>query len=1131
MSEIGRSVRPIGWQAITSGTYAYSSDLTPEGLLQGRVLRSPHPHARIVSIDTTQAKAMPGVRAIVTGADFPAGVFYPNEGSQDREPIAQERVRFIGQEVAAIAAETIEQADAALAAIEVIYEILPAPFTLDEASAANAPELHKRPTNDANVARNYKRLWGDIAAARKAGPLSVDGVYWYPQQSHVCMESNNTLAQWDEDGKRLHVWTGTSAPQLMVEELAVLLGIEEHAIICHEAGVGGSFGSKSRISEQEVVAAILAKVAKAPVLVSLTRREEFATTKTRHGFRSSLRIHADEQGHMHGIEGKIAVDNGAFVHSGYSVTGAALKGLGTMYRLSGFDLDAQLIDTSKQPGGQFRGYGSTQAMYALECLIDDLAGELKIDPIDLRKRNANLPYTTAATGSQIQSARLAECLDAVRVAIDWDNKKTHPRPGRGVGVACGLHSSGSYGPEGSNRADNAIDIFPDGRVLVRFGGADTGTGQKTILAQIAAEELGLKAEDVEVLTIESDKTPFDLGAWSSRGTYYSGNAGRKTAQAVAERLKALAARHLGNGVIHLEGGNAVYDGRTVSFGDLAREAPESKDGVLTTELSFVEGAVHRADANFYGNLSGTYSFAAHAAEIDVDRRTGKLRVVDYVAAHDVGKAINPRFVDGQIVGGAVMGMGSALGEEMIYEQGRLVTASFINYAMPRAADLPEIRSIIIEGGDPKGPHGAKGVGELCITPPAPAIANALYDALGIRVADLPITPDKILTALALREGRVRQHFLWRRPNLWWTAFVRWCYPRGLFALLHRWGPVLRRPKAPPSPEADIACPNGLADALTAMQSGASAIGGGTDLLPRIEDHLAAPALLVSTLDVDEMQRVAFADDGSVSIGAAVTLADLADALGGRCAAIEQTIASIANTQIRQMATVAGNLLQEKRCWFYRNDFDCYKRSGPARPCYAVLGDHRFYHAVIDGHRCQAVTPSDLVTSLAALDATVTIAGPAGSRTIDVLSLYTGPGETSLKPDEVIVRVGLPGAALKRRGSFQKLNLWEGDFAVASVAMTAHIDANGQWTDYRMIFGALAPTPWRARMAEGALAGNGPPAIEDLQRALNLELNAAAYPLVGNAWKLDAALGLAEQAFEVLLTTDATEKPGSAAAGN
>ncbi len=1113
MKQVGRSVRPIGWQAITSGTFAYSSDLKPDGLLHGRALRSPHPHARIVSIDVSRAAAMPGVRAVVTGADFPAGVYYPNEGSQDREPIAREFVRFVGQEVAAVAAETVEQADAALAAIDVAYEILPAPFTIDDATAAGAPRMHQRPIKLANVARVYKRLWGDVAATRAAGPVNVTGTYWYPQQTHICMESNNTLARWDKDGTELHVWTGTSAPQLMVDELAEMLNIEKDAIICHEAGVGGSFGSKSRISEQEFLAAVLARAAKAPVLVSLTRREEFATTKTRHGFRSTLSLHADDQGRMHGVEGTIAVDNGAFVHSGYSVTAAGLKGLGTMYRFEGIDIDAQLIDTCKQPGGQFRGYGSTQTMYALECLIDDLAEKLNIDPIDLRRQNANQPFTTSPTGSQFQSVRLTECLDAVRDAIGWDAKKADRRPNRGVGVACGLHSSGSFGPDGSNRADSAIDIFIDGRVLVRFGGADTGTGQKTILAQIVAEELGLAAEEVEVLTIESDRTPFDLGAWSSRGTYYSGNAARRAGRAAADRLRTLAARHLGNGAIHLEAGKAVCDGRSIAIGELVAGAPETKEGVLTTEISFVEDAVHRVDAKFYGNASGTYSFAAHAAEIEVDPRTGKLRVLDYVAAHDVGTAINPRLVEGQIVGGAVMGMGSALGEEMIHEQGRLVTASFINYAMPRAADLPEVRTVIVEGGDPKGPHGAKGVGELCITPPAPAIANALYDALGIRIADLPLTPDKIMNALAARDGRVRRHHLWRRPSQWWTAFVRWCYPRGLFALLHRYGPVAKRAAAAASP-ALIDAPR-VVDAVAALASGATAIGGGTDLLPRMEDRIAAPTSLVSTLDVTDMGGIEFAADGSVSVGAAVTLAELAAALKGRCAVIEEAIASIANAQVRTMATVAGNLLQEKRCWFYRNDFDCYKRSGPARPCYAVLGDHRFYHAAIDGHRCQAVTPSDLATAFAAVDAEVDIAGRDSARTIPITDLYSGPGEARLQASETVVRIRLPASAMQRRGTFQKLNLWEGDFAVVSVAMTAFAGPDRALADPRLVFGALAPVPWRARRTEQWLARRPGATAQELQSVLGEELNVAAHPLSKNGWKLDAAEGLAQHAIEIL----------------
>ena len=1113
MKQVGRRVRPKGWEAITSGTFVYSSDLTPEGLLVGRILRSPYPSARIVSIDVSEARAMPGVHAVITGADLPTDLVYRHEGAGDRYPIARDYVRFIGEEVAAVAAETSALADAAVAAITVVYEEMVAPFTIDEARAENAPALHPRPTEQPNVARKIRRLWGNLSAARENAPVSVSGSYWYPSQSHICMETNNTLARWDEVAERLHLWTGTSAPALVVEELSRLLDLAPDAIICHEIGVGGSFGSKSRISEQEVLAAVLARAARRPVLLSLSRREEFATTKTRHGFRVGLRIDADEQGRMHGLEGNVTVDNGAFVHSGYSVMSAGVKALGTLYQFNAVDVEAQLVDTSKQPGGQFRGYGSSQTIYALESLIDTLAEDLKIDPIDLRKRNANLPFTTTSNGARIQSARLSECLDAVRDAIGWDEKKAVRRPGWGVGVACGIHACGSYGFDGANRADNAIDFFPDGRVRVRFGGCDTGTGQKTILAQIAAEELGLDADKVEVLTTQGDQTPFDLGAWSSRGTYYSGNAGRKTARAAAERLRSLATKELGNGPIELKDGLAICGDRSVPICKLTSEAPEARDGVLVFEESFVEDDVEKPSPEGFGNSSATYSFAAHAAEIFVDRRTGKLRIFDYVAAHDVGTAINPTFVEGQIVGGAVMGIGSALGEEMIHEQGRLVTASFINYAMPRSADLPRVRSIVIEGGDPKAPYGAKGVGELCITPPAPAIANALYDAVGIRISDLPLTPDKILTALAKKEGRQRTYHVWRRPSFWWTAFIRWLYPRGLFALMHRWGP-----SAKPAQSFDtgsLGCARDLYQAVLELRAGATPIGGGIDLLPLRQDGIAPHGRLTSLLEVPEMQGIAFENDGRIVIGGAATLDDVAVALAERCPIITQAIRQIASAQVRAMATVAGNLLQAKRCWFYRNGFNCYKRGGSGRPCYAVLGDHRFYHAVIDGHRCQAVTQSDLATVLIALDSTLTIVGTRGTRTLASSELYTGPGETGLQTDELLVAVTIPAAASSRRGSFRKLGLWEGDFGVASVAMTAEVDQDGLWKDLRIVLGALAPVPWRAAGTEKALKGTKP-TVALVRYALDKELDAAAHPLDRNGWKLDAVAGLAEHATEDIL---------------
>jgi CO/xanthine dehydrogenase Mo-binding subunit/CO/xanthine dehydrogenase FAD-binding subunit len=1108
LSVLGRSVRPLDWERITSGRFGYIGDIVLEGLLVGRILRSPHAHARLVSVDTSRARGMPGVHAIVTASDFPDDARYVHDGARDRAPFAVDVVRFVGQEVAAVAAETVEQAEAALARIDVVYQPLPASFTIDQALEDGAPALHERPTGLRNIALVMARQWGDMAKARAASPASVSGRYWFPPQTHVCMETNATTAQW-RDGK-LHLWTGTQAPYFVAREMAGLLQLEQSDVILHEVGIGGAFGSKSRIGEHEAITAVLAREARRPVRIALTRAEEFAMTKTRHGWRVDLALHADPTGLVRGIESKIAVDNGAYVHSGWSVMSSGPKALGTLYRAEAVSVDARLIDTCKQPGGQFRGYGTTQAVYALESLVDDLAEKLGVDPIELRLRNANLPDTQTLQGARIQTARLAECLDAVRRALDWDTKKKQRRPGRGLGVACGFHSSGTYAFPGSNRNDSVIDLDTDGNALIRFGGADTGTGQRTILTQIVAHNLGLPLERVRIVSIESDQTPYDLGAWGTRGTYYSGHAAIKACEAIVERLTSVATRVLGNQPIRFEDGDAVAETGRVPIGKLVAMHADTADGVLSTEVSYVDETSQLLDDDGRGNFSATYSFAAHAAEVEVDLKTGKLRIVDYAAAHDIGTALNPVMVHGQIAGGVQMGGGAAFGEEMIHEQGRAVNPALINYAMMRAADLPRIRTMLVEGGDPKGPHGAKGVGELCNTPPSPAIANAVYDATGVRIAELPITPDKIVTALEKKAGRRRDHRLWRRPSRWWIALVRWLYPLGLLKLLH--DRQLRHPASTRSPPIKrIDTPTTVEAAVDALKGGGAPLAGGTDLLPSRQQGLVRAGHFASLIEIAEMQGVRQEADGSVAIGAATTLAALAKALP----MLLPTIATIASAQIRAMATVGGNLLQGKRCWFYRNGFNCYKRAGLSAPCYAIAGDHRFHHAVIGGHRCQAVTPSDLAAALIALDAEVTIAGRFGRRRLAMAALYTGPGETQLGPEEVLVDVRIAAPALRRRLCFEKLALWEGDFAIASCALSYRDDGDGSWRELRIVLGGLAPVPWRATAAERALDGKRPTASA-LGQLVSEQLDRTAHPLKRNGWKLAAAAGLAENAAQRLL---------------
>ncbi len=1111
MKHVGARHRPIDWDQRSSGKVVYSGDLALPGMLDCAMLRSPHSHARILSIDTSQAAMMPGVKAVACVTDFAPGARYIHEGERDRAPFADQVVRFIGQEVAAVAADTRAQAQAAIRAIKVVYEPIDAPLNVDESLGGPYQSLHERPTHEPNVSRRVLREWGDFAAGLASSALSVGGKFRTQRQAHVCMETLITIAHWREDEKRLHVWTSTQAPYFIVKEVSQLLGLEKEQVVCHEVGVGGGFGAKSKICDVEAIVGLLSRKCGRPVRMRLVREEEFETTKTRHPFHINLKIHADRDGLLQAIEGDIKVDNGAFNHSGASVMGAGIKGLGMMYRPQGLKVAGALVDTAITPGGQYRGYGTTQTSFALESLVDELAEKLKIDPIELRLRNANQPGDVTLVGARLRTAGLAACLRKARDEIGWISEKASRKPGRGVGVAAAVHTSGSFTEPGSNRSDAAIDVYPDGHVRVRFGGADAGTGQRTIMAQIAADILGVAFERVEVLTMESDRTPFDMGSWSSRGTHFAGHAVRVCATETADRLKAIAAGQIGGSDLRLADGCVVNDaGLSMPLGDAARLSNEAVEGVLSVETSYVDPHMEPADkVTGRGNVSASYNFGVHAAIVEVDRRTGAVKVIDYVAVHDVGQPINPTLVEGQTIGGVAMGIGLALGEELIHEQGKMVNPAYINYAMPRAADLPRIRPYTVGDSDPNGPFGAKAIGECSINPPAATIANAVYDAIGVRIKDLPITPDKILDALAEKESRIRRFPIWNRPSRWWIELVRRFYGMGLLKILHTRNTIAVA-TVDPAPMESVLRPQKLTDAVASLSPDILPLGGGTDLNLQRRMRMIEPRALVAMKTVPELSGITRTPE-YIEVGAATTLAKLQRALGADLPVLSEAIATIANPQVREMATVAGNLAQAKRCWFYRSGFNCYKRAGGLAPCYAIEGDHRFYHAAIDGHRCQATTPSDLATVLTALDAEAMIVGKIDDRIVPMSSFYTGPGETVLRNDEIIRAIRISASASQRTGAFSKLRLWEGDFAIVSCAISASIDSSGVWRDVRIVLGGVAPIPWRARASEARLEGRKP-SWNYTRGALELELEAHAHPLKRNGWKIEAAIGVVEQAF-------------------
>ena len=1134
MTVIGQRVRPDQWDERTSGTAVYTTDVVLPGMLEARILRSPHPHADVRGIDTARAEALSGVAAVITADDLPDRTYlHLGEPFRDRFALARGRVRFVGEEVAAVAARTRADADAALDLIDVDYKPRASAVTAQFARTGNAPTVHDGAAG--NLAMQAVRSYGNPDTARSEAGVVVSGNYAYKPAAHVCLEPHSIVACWDSARQLLDLWVSTQAPYFVRKEVAHMLDLDMDQVRTHPVAVGGGFGAKAKAGCHEVIAAALAIQAKRPVRLVLDRDEEFAVTAVRHAFHVDLATGARHDGTLTHRDGYVTVDNGAYNHAGPSVAIYATMLAAGPYRLGGCSTAVSLVYTNKQPGASFRGYGNPQMTFAMESQIDELAEKLSMDPIELRQLNAPRSGDVTLTGWRLGSARLDECLERARVEIGWDAKRSLAGSGRGVGVAAAVHVSGANAFEHSELSEAAVEVHEDGTVRVCFAGADAGTGQAAMLRQIAAQELGLAFDDVTVTMMDSHDAPQDLGAWSSRGTMWSGHAAADAARGAARTLKAAAATKFGTESAHvtLADGEARCGTDAVPTGDLVALAEGAADGCLRVQGSYLTDVDKMDKIHGQGHFSPAYSFCVQAVEVEVDYATGQVKVIDAVTVHDSGAALNPAAAEGQAVGAMAMGLGAALGEELIYEQGRLVNPSILEYATPRASDLPPIRVVLLDGHDPAGPYGAKGIGEIGVVPGPAAVANAVAHATGVRVREVPITPEKLLPRLNPETSTARLSRSRPPPSAmgldWiWIAVMRSLYGRGLFKLLDRRVRRRRGRQSPPAPVPDIeaiARPETVEAAVeaAAVQPADSAfLGGGTDLLVARQQRLAAPVRLIDTTSVRELRRLGETPDGDLCVGAAVTLEDLRrrvsapDAQPGD-SMLSDLLEELATHQIRELATVGGNLLQGKRCAFYRNGFPCYKRVGWTSPCYAVLGDHRFHHAVLGGHRCQAVTPSDLATGLLALDAVAQSETPGGapSRRRMIDELYEGPGEPDLAKAELLTQVRVPAAARARPAAFEKLRLYAGDFAVCSAAVSLEIADDGTTVaGARVSLGAVAPKPYRAKRTEERLLGTSlgdPEALREASWAWVYD----AQPLPGNAWKVEAACGLLLRALNRL----------------
>jgi CO/xanthine dehydrogenase Mo-binding subunit len=704
-----------------------------------------------VKLDTSKALRIAGVRAVITAADA-ADVRY-GAAVKDEPVFASDIVRYRGQPVAAVAATTLEAAEAALAAIEAVYEPLPPVFDLATALAPGAPLVHEGWQSyvavpilqrDGNVCNRARIVVGDVERGWAEADRIFEHRFTTAMVHQGYTEPRAAVASWDSSGQ-VTVWSNTQLPFDVQSTLAEILAIAPSKIRVIVPGVGGGFGGKLRVGVEHF-AALLAKKSGRPVKIMTTGEEELTAAYPRQGTLIEIKTGVTRDGRLTARQGRIYFDTGAFAGSGPGVASVATMVLAGPYRTPNLFLEGYAVYTNKTNCGSYRAPSGPQANFAVESQMDIIADALGIDPLELRLRNIVREGDEGPTGQVLTAVGLEECLLRAAEAIGWKDRR--PAPGRGKGIACGWWtttggSSGVY-----------VKINPDGTVALNTGAVEIGTGALTGAAQVLAEELGVDLTDINVVSADTFSTPFDFGAQGSRTAFAVGNACRAAAADLRRVLFAQAALQLGvsEDALALRDKHVVGPDSRVSLADLARQSQMAGGGMIAHGTFIAPGTAYdtkRVEGHAYPAFHSP-SFHAHAVDLSVDEETGEVTIHKYVVAQDVGFALNPTYIEGQIEGGVAQGLGQALSEEIVYREGRVLNANLTDYKMPTALDVPRIQSIIVEHPGLIGPYGAKGVGEPPNVEPPATVANAIAAAIGVRITSLPITAEKIV--MALRES-------------------------------------------------------------------------------------------------------------------------------------------------------------------------------------------------------------------------------------------------------------------------------------------------------------------------------------------------------------------------------------------
>ena len=752
---IGKSLPKIDSYAKVTGAAKYADDLTLPRMAYGRILRSPHPHARILRLDTARARAHPGVLDVITAADLPRryGIM---PTTQDEYPFALDTVRYVGEPVAAVVAVDEETAEEALDLIEVAYAPLPAVSTIEEALAREDIRLHDT-TKRGNIMKEVHLDFGDVEEGFAQADLVREDTFFFEGTTHAPMEEHACVADCRPDGK-ITLWTSTQTPHYIHREVAKVLEIPRSRLRIIVPPVGGGFGGKCEPFAHDFAAALFALRHGRPVKFTLSREEVFYCHRGRHPVKMILKTGVKRDGTITAVHLQTFLDGGAYASYGLATvyyTGALLT---VTYKIPRYKFDGMRLYTNKPACGPKRGHGSTQPRYAFECQLDKIAEQLGLDPAAYRKQLAIEPYSTTVNGLRVTSCGLVECVDKVVDASRWRERRGRMPAGTGLGIAISSYVTGAGKAIYWNDMPHSgviVTIDRGGGVAVLCGSSDIGQGSDTMLAQIVAHELGIALLDIRVYTGDTDLTPVDLGSYSSRVTFMAGNAARAAATKLRALLFEAAAAHLGvradrltaaDGRIHL-----ADDPETgIAFAEAAQIA-EAAHGTLSAVGSY---APPKLGGEFKGagvGISPAYSYTACVAQVAVDPETYDLRVEKLWVAHDCGHALNPTLVEGQIEGSAYMGFGEAVLEEQVFRKGLHKIPSLLEYKLPTIYDTPEIVALTVETHDKEGPYGAKEAGEGPLNPIIPAIANAVYDAIRARVDSTPITSDKIARALKERQ--------------------------------------------------------------------------------------------------------------------------------------------------------------------------------------------------------------------------------------------------------------------------------------------------------------------------------------------------------------------------------------------